>query len=60
MTLADERFDYGEKRFVTLGYLDGRMVVIAHTSRNEKTRIISMRKANSRERRHYEERLETP
>ncbi len=60
MTFADERFDYGEERFVTLGKLAGRLVVIAHTQRDEKTRIISMRKANSHERKHYEEQLETP
>lgn len=60
MTFADERFEYGEERFVTLGQLKGRLVVIAYTPRGENTRIISMRKANSREKKHYEERLETP
>lgn len=59
LTFEDERFDYEEPRFITLGQLEGRVVVIAHTPRGAKTRIISMRKANSRERRHYEERLET-
>jgi len=59
-TFADQRFDYGEQRFVTLGQLAGRWVVIAHTPRGENTRIISMRKANNREQRHYKERLETP
>jgi uncharacterized DUF497 family protein len=24
-TIEDDRFDYGEKRYVTAGYLDGRM-----------------------------------
>lgn len=57
-TFTDERFDYGEERFITLGRLDGRMVVIAHTQRGDRTRIISMRKANSREQRLYAERLE--
>lgn len=59
-TFEDERFDYGEKRFITLGYLEGRLVVIAHTPRGGNERIISMRKANSREKRRYEERPETP
>lgn len=58
ITYADQRFDYGEERFVTLGYLENRVVVIAHTPRGENTRIISMRKANNRERRQLEERLE--
>ncbi len=60
VTFADKRFEYGEERFITLGQLEGRVVVIAHTPRGKNTRIISMRKANSREQRHYEERLETP
>jgi uncharacterized DUF497 family protein len=55
----DTRFDYGEPRFITFGVLKGRMVVIAHTPRGEKIRIISMRKANEREQEIYQERLES-
>ncbi len=58
VTFEDARYDYGEQRFITLGQLEGRVVVIAHTPRGEKTRIISMRKANSREQKAYQERLE--
>ncbi len=58
VTFEDTRYDYGEPRFVTLGRLEGRTVVIAHTPRGENTRIISMRKANSREQKTYKERLE--
>lgn len=58
LTFEDRRIAYGEKRYITLGHLEGRLVVIAHTPRGENTRIISMRKANSRERKGYEERLE--
>jgi len=57
-TFEDTRFDYGELRFITFGMLDERLVVIAHTPRNKKTRIISMRKANNREQKTYKERLE--
>ena len=56
----DTRFDYGEPRFITLGHLEGHVVVVAHTPRRENTRIISMRKGNSREEKAYQERLETP
>lgn len=49
VTAEDVRFDYGEQRFITVGALDGRMVVVVWTSRGEKRRIISMRKANERE-----------
>jgi hypothetical protein len=57
VTFVDRRFDYGEERFVTLGLLATRLVVIAHTSRGENTRIISMRKANDREKKIYQKRF---
>lgn len=57
VTFEDDRLDYGEMRLVTLGLLAGRLVVIAHTSRDDGTRIISMRKGNRREQRIYQERL---
>jgi uncharacterized DUF497 family protein len=52
-TRPDDRRDYGEERYLTVGFMDGRMVVIAWTTRGDARRIISMRKANERERRHY-------
>lgn len=57
-TFEDDRRDYGERRFTTFGLLEGRLVVIAHTPRGGKTRIISMRKGNDREQKTYQERLE--
>ena len=57
VTFVDDRFDYGEKRLITLGLLAGRLVVIAHSPRDEGTRIISMRKGNRREQKIYQERL---
>jgi uncharacterized protein len=57
VTFVDNRFDYGEERFVTLGFLAGRLVTIAHAPRGEVTRIISMRKANRREQKIYQKRL---
>jgi len=57
VTFEDNRVDYGEERFITLGRLDGRTVVIAHTLRGAANRIISMRKANRREKEIYEKRL---
>ncbi len=58
-TFEDKRNDYGEPRFITFGHLKNRLVVIAHTPRKQKTRIISMRKANKREQKIYKERLKT-
>jgi len=30
VTILDDRFDYGEPRFITFGLLRGRVVVVAH------------------------------
>jgi uncharacterized DUF497 family protein len=49
ITIPDDRFDYGEDRFITLGLLDGRVVVIVHTEVDEMIRIISVRKASRNE-----------
>lgn len=51
MTVQDVRKDYGEPRFYTMGTLGTgkRVVIIVHTRRGEKVRVISMRKANRRE-----------
>ena len=51
----DGRAAYGETRLVALGPLNGRLHVLVFTLRGEKIRVISLRKANSRERSHYDE-----
>lgn len=53
VTILDDRFDYGEFRFLTLGMLSGRVVVIAHTETPEVIRIISVRKATKNEEANY-------
>jgi uncharacterized protein len=57
LTIADDREDYGEPRFITVGRLDGRMVVTVWTPRGAARRIISLRKANDREQALYGDRL---
>jgi len=57
LTFQDLRQSYREPRYLTVGTLVGRMVIIAHTHRGDTTRIISMRKANARERARHQERL---
>jgi uncharacterized protein len=52
-TLEDARFPYGERRFVTFGVLEGRVLAVAHTERNDAIRIISVRKATRREEQSY-------
>jgi hypothetical protein len=48
-TGPDTRLNYHEPRFVTVGFIDSRLVVLVWTPRGEVRRIISMRKANARE-----------
>lgn len=48
-TFEDDRFSYGEQRFVTLGLLAGIPVSIVHTESEHEIRIISFRKATQRE-----------
>lgn len=52
--IEDVRQDYPEVRFVSTGFLRQDLVVCAWCYRESKTRIISLRKANKRERKHYE------
>ncbi len=56
-TRLDTRKDYGEKRFITTGLLEGRVVMVVWTKRGDKHRIISMRKANEREQKRFWDRF---
>jgi uncharacterized DUF497 family protein len=53
VTVEDERYSYGEQRFVTFGLLQGRVIAVVHTDRGESIRIISARKATKYEQRTY-------
>jgi len=48
-TFEDDRLDYPEQRYVTLGLLVGVPVSLVHTETNDEIRIISFRKATRRE-----------
>ena len=48
-TFEDNRQNYGEQRWVTLGLLGLQVVVIVHTETDDEIRIISMRKASNNE-----------
>jgi uncharacterized DUF497 family protein len=48
-TYEDDRFAYGEQRFVTLGFLAGIAVSLVHTETQHEIHIISFRKATTRE-----------
>ena len=58
LNIPDDRRDYGETRIVTVGSLRGRMVIVVWTPRGEGRHVISMRKANDREKTRFGQRLE--
>ena len=49
----DTRADYGERRFVAFGYVEERLYVVIYTPRRMGNRIISVRRANTREQKRY-------
>ena len=51
----DERFDYDEDRMVALGYIGPRLHCVVFVDRPDGRRIISLRKANTREVKRYAE-----
>jgi uncharacterized DUF497 family protein len=57
VTKVDDRKDYNEKRWISLGVLENTIVILAYTKRGKNIRIISIRKANKSERKIYYERI---
>jgi uncharacterized protein len=55
LVIIDDRRDYGEVRYRALGMIDHRLHALVFTGRTGKTRVISLRRANDRERRNYAE-----
>lgn len=56
LTIIDDRFDYGEVRYVTLARISTRVYVVVYTLKGSVIRLISARKANSREVKRYDNR----
>jgi uncharacterized protein len=70
LDIIDDRFHYPEDRIITIGHLmgrmvriitvghlSGRMVIVAWTQRGDTRHVISMRKANEREKTRFAERV---
>ena len=53
LTILDTRFE--ESRYAALGLIENRLYAVAYTVREKSTRLISMRKANRREIKKYEQ-----
>lgn len=56
MVRQDNRFSYGEVRYELIGRIEGRLFVLIYTPRHNEIRIISARKANSKEVKRHENR----
>lgn len=58
LVAVDDRKDYDEDRWIGIGMLKSRIVVVVYTERDKNTiRIISLRKALTHERKRYEQTL---
>ena len=55
LEVEDRRKHYQEDRYILYGTMHGLIVVLVYTRRGDKIRCISFRRANSRERKRYEE-----
>ena len=53
VTMFDDRFDYGEDRYITVGVIQGIVLTVAHTETDELIRLISARKATGYEEEGY-------
>jgi uncharacterized protein len=52
---VDDRYDYGEERFIIIGMVAGRLLFVAYTMRSGTVRIVSARGAEPYEKRKYHE-----
>ncbi|MBF0284971.1 MAG: BrnT family toxin [Magnetococcales bacterium] len=55
--IEDTRQDYGERRIMCFGELNGRMMVVGYVQRGDARHVFSMRKANEREIARFRDRL---
>jgi uncharacterized protein len=60
LTNIDKRFDYGEERWVGIGFMKGIIAVVVYLENDEKQeiRLISVRKATKNESQRFKEKLE--
>ncbi len=57
LIIEDNRRDYGETRYRAMGLIGSRLHALMFAARGEKVRVISLRKANRREVKNYEEKI---
>ena len=59
-SVEDARKDYGERRLRVLGHIEGQLHAAVITARGDAVRVISLRRANTREERAYEKERQSP
>ncbi|TXR49829.1 BrnT family toxin [Phyllobacterium endophyticum] len=57
LTKRDDRADYGEERFISLGMVEDECFIVVHTSRNEVTRLITAWKGGQLDEEQYQARI---
>ena len=58
LTWRDDRRDYGEDRYISIGRMGWiARIVVVHTKRDGRIRLISARPASRKERQAYDERI---
>jgi len=55
----DVRMEYGEDRYCAIGFIGNRLHVLVFTPRADAMHVISLRKANKREVKQYEQKTES-
>lgn len=59
LIVEDTRKDYGERRFQALGFIEDALYMVVFTPRNGCVHVISLRRANLRERKKYGQQTES-
>ena len=54
LTKIDDRLDYGEERFISIGLVNGTAFVVVHTQRGENIRLISAWKGGRKDYEKYQ------
>ena len=57
VTVIDDRFEYDDTRYLTLGLLKSRVILVVHTESDDTIQIISARKATRYEEKTYFEQI---
>ncbi|MCU0510803.1 MAG: BrnT family toxin [Anaerolineae bacterium] len=53
VTIEDDRLDYGEARWIAVGLMQGRVIVVIYALRGDAIRLISARRATKYEAAEY-------